>query len=79
VQRLAIIRARARDHRRILLKIGERFWDQGNAIIDASLKIVYRDSFQDAILKYVERYGETLPDNPTLQAAFIRKFDSLGS
>src|ERR1700677_2038206 len=51
----------------------------GDSIVDASRKIVFRDNFQDAILDFVTWYGEMLPDNPTLQAAFIRKFDSLGS
>jgi hypothetical protein len=40
-------------------------------------KIVYRDEFQNELLRFVEWYGETLPLDASLQEAFIRKFDSL--
>lgn len=46
-------------------------------IIDSSLKVVYRDDFQGALLKFVEWYKNALPSTVALQEAFIRKFDSL--
>lgn len=46
-------------------------------IADTQKKIVYRDNFQDAILKFIEDYAARLMKDKKLQAAFIRKFDSL--
>lgn len=40
-------------------------------------KIVYRDRLQAALLEFIEWYREELPADAALQAAFIRKFDSL--
>jgi hypothetical protein len=40
-------------------------------------KIVYRDEFQNGLLKFVKWYGQALPLDASLQEAFIRKFDSL--
>lgn len=40
-------------------------------------RIVYRDNFQAALLSYVESYKSALLLDTTLQAAFLRKFDSL--
>ena len=45
--------------------------------IDADNKIVFRDNFQAALLHFVEWYKGALSVEPALQAAFIRKFDSL--
>jgi len=47
-------------------------------IIDPNLKIVYRDNFQTALLKFVRWYKTALPSTPALQEAFLRKFDNLG-
>jgi hypothetical protein len=44
-------------------------------IIDPNLKIVYRDNFQTAFLKFVRWYKTALPS--TLQEAFLRKFANL--
>jgi hypothetical protein len=46
-------------------------------IIDANLKIVYRDDFQAALLKFAEWYRTALPSTLALQEAFLRKFDGL--
>jgi hypothetical protein len=46
-------------------------------IIDPNLKIVYRDSCQTALLKFVRWYKTALPSSPTLLEAFLRKFDNL--
>jgi gamma-glutamyl AIG2-like cyclotransferase len=42
-----------------------------------SEKILYRNNLQEAFEKYVDDYGEKLKTCKCLQAAFIRKFDSL--
>lgn len=46
-------------------------------VIDSSGKIVYRNNFQDALLKFIRSYERSLVSDVTLQSAFIRKFDSL--
>jgi hypothetical protein len=46
-------------------------------LIDANLKIVYRDNFQSGLLKFVKWYKSSLPSDSALQEALIRKFDSL--
>jgi hypothetical protein len=46
-------------------------------IIDPNLKIVYRDNFQTALLKFVRWYKTALPPTPALQETFLRKFDNL--
>ena len=46
-------------------------------IIDATLKIVYRDNFQSGLLRFVKWYKGELPSRRDLQEAFLRKFDSL--
>ena len=46
-------------------------------IIDAGRKIVYRDNFQSALLKFVKWYKRELPLRRDFQEAFLRKFDSL--
>jgi hypothetical protein len=45
--------------------------------IDACAKIVYRNKMQAAFDRFVEWYGQQLSADANLQAAFIRKFDSL--
>lgn len=46
-------------------------------IVDANLKIAYRDDFQTGLLKFVKWYKAELPLRNNLQEAFLRKFDSL--
>jgi hypothetical protein len=46
-------------------------------VIDATLKIVYRDNFQSGLLRFVEWYKGELPSRRDLQEALLRKFDSL--
>lgn len=60
-------------------KNGWRIWARGpDGIVANTLdRIVYRDNFQAALLQYIQAYGEGLPNDPRLQEAFIRKFDSL--
>jgi hypothetical protein len=48
-----------------------------NLILDAQQKIVYRDDFQTALLAFVDWYRLSLPVEPAIQEAFLRKFDSL--
>jgi hypothetical protein len=49
----------------------------GTPTVSASGKIVYRDRFHAALLEFIEWYRGALPSDAALQAAFIRKFDSL--
>lgn len=63
--------ARTKNGWRILAK------SPAGMIADAAERIVYRDNFQEALLAYVESYGERLSQEPELQQAFIRKFDDL--
>jgi hypothetical protein len=51
----------------------------GSRIIDAtgSQKILYRDNFQKGLLDFIAGYKTALTSDPVIQAAFIRKFDSL--
>jgi len=46
-------------------------------IIDATLKIVYRDNFQSGLSRFVKWYKGELPSRRDLQEAFLRKFNSL--
>jgi hypothetical protein len=46
-------------------------------IIDENLKIVYRDDFQVALLRFVEWYKGAVTSSVALQEAFLRKFDGL--
>jgi hypothetical protein len=45
--------------------------------IDAATKTVFRDDLQTAFEKFLQVYRNDLLNGPDLQAAFIRKFDSL--
>lgn len=47
------------------------------SVVSAPDKIVYRDTFQAALLEFIGWYKMTLPSDIALQEAFIRKFDSL--
>jgi hypothetical protein len=60
-------------------KNGWRVWAVGPAaqLVDRARKIVYRDNFQTALADFIAWYGAALQSDPDLQAAFIRKFDSL--
>lgn len=46
-------------------------------VIEPNRKILYRDSFQSALLDFMEWYKRELPLRRDLQEAFLRKFDSL--
>jgi hypothetical protein len=60
-------------------KKGWTIWGQSptGAIIGVNPKTVYRNDFQFAILQFVDWYCAALPDDTSLQEAFVRKFDSL--
>ncbi len=60
-------------------KGGWKIWAQSpNAKpIDANTKIVFRDDLQTAFEKFLQVYRSDLLTSADLQAAFIRKFDSL--
>ena len=60
-------------------KYGWIIWAKSyrRAIIDRAQQIVFRDDFHEAIQQFVEAYREDLLRNPEIQAAFIRKFNSL--
>lgn len=45
--------------------------------MDCQRKIVYRDSFQDLIERYIQDYGRALLEDIPLQKAFVRKFNDL--
>ncbi len=51
----------------------------GGRIIDVTgaSKILYRDDFQTALLDFIAAFKVMLTSDPLIQAAFIRKFDSL--
>lgn len=46
-------------------------------IIDANLKVVYRDNFQSGLEAFAQWYKNELSVNTAFQEAFIRKFDGL--
>ena len=50
-----------------------------NKIVDQSKKVLYRNDFQAGILHVIRWYEESVPNDLSLQEAFIRKFDSLAS
>jgi hypothetical protein len=60
-------------------KNGWRVWAIGppGHVVDRFKKIVYRDNFQKALDEFIAWYGAALPSDAALQAAFIRKFESL--
>jgi len=60
-------------------KNGWRIWAKhgGDIVADPRNRIVYRDNFQEGLLTYIRNYGQRLLHDRELQAAFIRKFDSL--
>jgi hypothetical protein len=62
-------------------KGGWKVWADGPAgyVADVSVRIVYRNNFQDALTEYIDSYGSSLATTHDLQAAFIRKFDSLAA
>lgn len=62
-------------------KNGWTIWAKSSSgsLIDGTLKIVYRDNFQTALLKFVEWYKTALPTDTALQEALLRKFDYLCS
>ena len=51
--------------------------DPTGAIVDANERILFRDNFHDALLRFIEWYKGSLTSNRALQEAFLRKFDSL--
>jgi hypothetical protein len=46
-------------------------------IIDAGNRFVYRNDLTSALWQYIGSYGKQLQNDPTYQAAFIRKFNAL--
>lgn len=46
-------------------------------VVDAKEKIVYRDNFEKAVQEFIDDYAARLVRDKELQAAFVRKFDSL--
>jgi hypothetical protein len=52
---------------------------KGSTIVEVSAgkKLVYRNNFHGALLKFIEWYRGVLPTDQAFQEAFIRKFDSL--
>jgi len=60
-------------------KKGWTIWAKSpdGTVISKQGRIVYRDDFQCALLKFVEWYKGALPSDSLLHNAFLRKFDSL--
>jgi hypothetical protein len=60
-------------------KNGWTIWGQEptGRVIDPRQKILYRNNFQAAILRFIDWYEGAIIPNSVLQQAFIRKFDSL--
>lgn len=50
---------------------------QNECVVEAKTKVVYRDNFEQAIQEFINDYGSKLVKDKELQAAFVRKFDSL--
>jgi hypothetical protein len=46
-------------------------------IVDAGKRILFRDDFHDALLRFIDGYKASLISEPVFQEAFLRKFDSL--
>lgn len=46
-------------------------------IVEPAQKLLFRDGFQDALLRFVEDFGNQLEHDAGFQQAFIRKFDDL--
>jgi hypothetical protein len=51
--------------------------NESGKIIDANLKVVYRDNFQSALETFAHWYKQELSVNTVFQQAFILKFDGL--
>jgi hypothetical protein len=62
-------------------KNGWRIWAQSEdgRMVDADMRVVFRNDFQRALLAYVSWYKETLVRDSQFQDAFVRKFDSLST
>jgi hypothetical protein len=60
-------------------KNGWRIWAKSadGAVISREERLVYRDDFQAGLDEFIRWYEGALPTEPTLQEAFIRKFNSL--
>ena len=50
---------------------------ESSLIVDPAGPILYRDDFQEAIVKFIEDYRAAVPQKIKLQQAFIRKFEHL--
>jgi hypothetical protein len=46
-------------------------------VVDRGRKIVFRDNFQKGLDAFIAWYEKVLPNDASLQQAFVRKFDSL--
>lgn len=60
-------------------KAGWIIWASGEPAVDAERKIVFRDSLQDLIKRYITDFGNSLIKDVELQQAFIRKFNDLAN
>jgi hypothetical protein len=60
-------------------KGGWTIWAKGftGKIVLRDEKIIYRDDFHSALLRFIDWYKDALINDASLQEAFIRKFDSL--
>jgi hypothetical protein len=60
-------------------KAGWKIWarTEGTKIIDVNAKTVFRDNLQVAFETFLVKYKDDLMKSEGLQAAFVRKFDSL--
>lgn len=58
-----------------------RVWDRNPAkpplVVDGVNKILYRDDLEDAVTTFIQQYRTTVPTAPSLQQAFVRKFNHL--
>ncbi len=60
-------------------KNGWKIWAKSpsGCVVDAKAKVVYRDDFEKAVQEFIADYAARLGNDKELQAAFVRKFDSL--
>lgn len=60
-------------------KNGWKIWAKSpnGSVVNAKAKVVYRDDFEKAVQHFITDYAGNLVKDKDLQAAFVRKFDSL--
>ena len=60
-------------------RAGWRIWADGpkSVIVDGNERVLYRDNLHEALLAFIDLYRGRVVSDPAVQAAFLRKLDSL--